>query len=676
MPNIERIRDLREERPKTEEELAQWQERFLKDQRPPAARVVTFSTHRSTIERTDAAYRQAAPGVNRAPVRVMTESCSNGPDGDTGQGDEIREILMTPLKAALVADHVPTEAKIFPATETPADATAAASLPMASPFGRDVISRPIGSSTSPIPASSMAPATRTRKPGKKKSLFAQRREQQSKQHTVQDQTPAAPGVMPKAPRLAIPQDPALALDKPLEDPMSYNQIHIQNMQALAAMSADEVYEAQAEIRKLLSSETIDYLLNKNAKPSTSVSAGTTAPPASTAPNSAITHASMTSKCARSDGSQSSPADDGVSFFNHLKTEYFSNVPTEHDKMEWMGMPNPIHQQASDQAAAAPTTASATAAVSPHTSNNLPASQSQPASSTTATTSPVSEVPGSQWRFDFRGLVVPPKSDLPVHLGLHHHGHDPEEAGYTLTELLHLTQSAFPAQRVIPLRTLGRVLARCREAIFNPPAVTAMDHNEGTQQTAIPKDETAPKEDPLPRHHPYTTDMAAEILQGLQEARFPQCLMNILSGSHRTSVLSTLDTVALWLTTAPDASSTGLAAEDRLAPRTVYQTFAEWSLVPRLVELLGHESPVVLAPLSRLQALEILEAMLHHCPNAQSHLTNSADALEALLQTLVSESQSVGESKGVDLTVAGQKSLVAQRLLDAVQKLKTASSPPG
>ncbi|KAJ1975895.1 hypothetical protein H4R34_004168 [Dimargaris verticillata] len=683
MPNIERIRDLREERPKNEEELTQWQERFLKDQRPPAARVVAFSTHRSTIKQTDAAYRQAAPGVNRTPIRVLTEGRSNGPDGDGDQGDEVREFLMTPLKAALVADHIPTEAKIFPAMETPADTTNAAPLPTTSQFGRDVISRPISSTKSPTPASSTAPA-RSDKPGKKKSLFAQRREQQSNQHPSRDPMPAMSGVTPKAPLSTFSQDLATALDKPSIDTMDHTQMHAQNMHTLAAMSADEIYEAQAEIHKMLSSDTLDYLLQKNTKPSeptsTSTAAPLTLPLASTIPPPATTNASEE---APPDASHSAPPDDGVTFFNHLKTEYFSNVPTEHEKMEWMGVPNPGHRQTTDEPATALPTATAT--VSSHASNDLPASPPQPVPRTI--TSPVAQVPDSQWRFDFRGLVVPPKSDLPVHLGLHHHGHDPEEAGYTLIELLHLTQSAFPAQRVIPLRTLGRILARCREAIFNSPEVPALDHNENTQQAAIPEDESAPKEDPLPRHRPYTTDMAAELLQRLKEAQFPQCLMNILSGSHRTSVLSTLDTIALWLVTTPsgaisnpnstttDPPPTRPSAEDRLAPRAVYQTFAEWGLVPRLVELLGPESPVVLAPLSRIQALTTLETMLRHCPDGQSHMTSSADALQRLLQPLVSGPPSVVQGKCVDTTVARQTSLVAQRLLDIIQELKSAPSPP-
>ena len=31
----------------------------------------------------------------------------------------------------------------------------------------------------------------------------------------------------------------------------------------------------------------------------------------------------------------------------------------------------------------------------------------------------------QARFDFAGSLIPPHEDLPTHLGLHHHGEEPE-----------------------------------------------------------------------------------------------------------------------------------------------------------------------------------------------------------------------------------------------------------
>ncbi|KAI6381325.1 hypothetical protein MCOR25_001257 [Pyricularia grisea] len=68
---------------------------------------------------------------------------------------------------------------------------------------------------------------------------------------------------------------------------------------------------------------------------------------------------------------------------------------------------------------------------------------------------------SQLRFDFQGRLLPPRVSrkIPVSLGLHHHGEAPEAAGYTVGELARLARSAVPAQRCIAFQTLGRILFR-------------------------------------------------------------------------------------------------------------------------------------------------------------------------------------------------------------------------
>ncbi|TLS23218.1 uncharacterized protein PpBr36_06464 [Pyricularia pennisetigena] len=68
---------------------------------------------------------------------------------------------------------------------------------------------------------------------------------------------------------------------------------------------------------------------------------------------------------------------------------------------------------------------------------------------------------SQLRFDFQGRLLPPRISrkIPVSLGLHHHGEAPEAAGYTVGELARLARSAVPAQRCIAFQTLGRILFR-------------------------------------------------------------------------------------------------------------------------------------------------------------------------------------------------------------------------
>ncbi|KAL3321161.1 RNA polymerase II associated protein 1 [Cichlidogyrus casuarinus] len=83
---------------------------------------------------------------------------------------------------------------------------------------------------------------------------------------------------------------------------------------------------------------------------------------------------------------------------------------------------------------------------------------------------------SQARFDFQGLIVPTKLVVSTKSGLYHHGEEPERAGYSISELFHLSRSAVPAQRHIALSTLAKCLASSRYGYHAPdltPALTAL-----------------------------------------------------------------------------------------------------------------------------------------------------------------------------------------------------------
>ncbi|XP_061699391.1 RNA polymerase II-associated protein 1 [Syngnathoides biaculeatus] len=72
----------------------------------------------------------------------------------------------------------------------------------------------------------------------------------------------------------------------------------------------------------------------------------------------------------------------------------------------------------------------------------------------------------QARFDFNGNLIPPTEDLPAHLGLHHHGEEPERAGYSLQELFLLSRSQLIQQRSLSLSTLGNILAKARAGDYH------------------------------------------------------------------------------------------------------------------------------------------------------------------------------------------------------------------
>ena len=72
------------------------------------------------------------------------------------------------------------------------------------------------------------------------------------------------------------------------------------------------------------------------------------------------------------------------------------------------------------------------------------------------------------RFDFDGQLIPPsQKTVSSFEGLHHHGDDPTEAGYTIPELLRLSRSAFSGQRTLALQTLTAILQGITRA--GPPA---------------------------------------------------------------------------------------------------------------------------------------------------------------------------------------------------------------
>ncbi|XP_068681600.1 RNA polymerase II-associated protein 1-like isoform X1 [Montipora foliosa] len=65
--------------------------------------------------------------------------------------------------------------------------------------------------------------------------------------------------------------------------------------------------------------------------------------------------------------------------------------------------------------------------------------------------------GDQARFDFDGNLLSKIDSIPEYIGLHHHGHDPSAAGYSLEELFVLARSSFLQQRVFALQVLARII---------------------------------------------------------------------------------------------------------------------------------------------------------------------------------------------------------------------------
>ncbi|CAJ2509372.1 Uu.00g143980.m01.CDS01 [Anthostomella pinea] len=122
------------------------------------------------------------------------------------------------------------------------------------------------------------------------------------------------------------------------------------------------------------------------------------------------------------------------FLQNLHEKYFPSLPADPSKLAWMA-PLPTPNSAAD-----------------HDSPYHPDQDS---------------LPISALRFDFRGMLLPPRiaRAIPTSKGLHHHGEAPEAAGYTIRELARLQRSAVPGQRCVAHQTLGRVLYRLGRGEF-------------------------------------------------------------------------------------------------------------------------------------------------------------------------------------------------------------------
>ncbi|OUM62936.1 hypothetical protein PIROE2DRAFT_10622 [Piromyces sp. E2] len=73
---------------------------------------------------------------------------------------------------------------------------------------------------------------------------------------------------------------------------------------------------------------------------------------------------------------------------------------------------------------------------------------------------------SKLRFDFKGNIIDKNSDISMSKGLHHHGDDPTQAGYTLDEFLYLTRSTVFSQKSICLQALSSILTNVYTGKYN------------------------------------------------------------------------------------------------------------------------------------------------------------------------------------------------------------------
>jgi RNA polymerase II-associated protein 1 len=82
-------------------------------------------------------------------------------------------------------------------------------------------------------------------------------------------------------------------------------------------------------------------------------------------------------------------------------------------------------------------------------------------------------PGCELRFDFQGLVLRGAEDM-TDSSLYHHGIEPTKPGYTLQELIHLSKSTVPTQRVVALDTLSKIIAKTIQVEYQESAAIYLE----------------------------------------------------------------------------------------------------------------------------------------------------------------------------------------------------------
>ncbi|OAD74381.1 hypothetical protein PHYBLDRAFT_167797 [Phycomyces blakesleeanus NRRL 1555(-)] len=176
----------------------------------------------------------------------------------------------------------------------------------------------------------------------------------------------------------------------------------ENSRRIANMSEQEIEEARQEIMGTLSPASIETLMNRRKNVKPVVK--------------------------NTQRSTDELIDEEEKERIAMKETYFADVPMESDKLAWMKQ---VKEEVEDDKAM---------------SSN--------------------EKVYRKLRFDLHGKPVNPSMDIPRHQGLHHHGDEPEKAGYTLAELLHLVRSQVPSQRAIILTTIGRIIQHSKKCLYS------------------------------------------------------------------------------------------------------------------------------------------------------------------------------------------------------------------
>ncbi|KAJ2540379.1 hypothetical protein EV175_006240, partial [Coemansia sp. RSA 1933] len=239
-----------------------------------------------------------------------------------------------------------------------------------------------------------------------------------------------------------------------------NQVSQENEDKIKAMSETEIMEAQNDIRSMLSKEAINRLMQRKQNPRSTVDPENKVCPSEGDTTKQTKRVHFVESANDSDDEDLVPppppaewVDGGEidvdnndvgtdsEFYSDMKRKYFPNEVVEEAKLAWiLG-----HKQAQSPMERA-----------------LAADRKKKAAEAEAADREevgLLEKPISHVRFAFDGHIISEETagEIPTTAGLHHHGDEPDKPGYTIPELLHLSRSTVPMQRVVALGALRCIL---------------------------------------------------------------------------------------------------------------------------------------------------------------------------------------------------------------------------
>lgn len=182
------------------------------------------------------------------------------------------------------------------------------------------------------------------------------------------------------------------------------RIHIENVERLSKMSKDEILNEQKKLLETLDPKIISFIRKRSAK---------------TCSSNTITQNTVESNKVATKSNESVLNVDDLPFKQNNKWLNMNKI--EYEKLAWMST-----------------------TLKNHTNNES------------------NDINSARARFDFNGKLINPEDNekISTSLALHHHGYEPDKAGYTIDELYQLIRSQFNQQRFIAIKCLANIVKSC------------------------------------------------------------------------------------------------------------------------------------------------------------------------------------------------------------------------